>query len=261
MSSLYGQPAVYDLLFFGWSADLDHYAALAAEASGPVLECAVGSGRVALRLARSGHRVHGIDLDPAMLAAFAARVAAEPEEVRARLSWSLGDLRTFETGERYRLVIAAFNAIAHLHDDADLDAFLARVRRELGPGGVLAFDVWRPDDATLRGRVSDSPRFLDPRTNEPVRCTERTGVDAATGLLRVELALHGLDEAPPEVLALSLRIRSEDALRAALSRSDFVVERVVDLGEMQGWACRQRGSSDSGEPVEAGASAGPDATL
>lgn len=234
MPSLYAQPAIYDLLHFGWTADLDHYLALATR--DPILECAVGSGRVALALARAGHRVHGIDLDPAMLQAFAERVSHEPAEVRERLSWAEGDLRTFRTGQRYPLVIAAFNAVSHLHDDADLDAFLGRVRDELD--GIFAFDVWRPDEATLRGRVTDSPRFRDPRTGEPVRCTETTRMEH--GLLHVEIALHDLDENPPERLAIQLRIRTPDELEAALSRNGFTITSRTSLGEMEAWITRPR---------------------
>jgi len=240
VASLYGQPAVYDLLFFGWTADLAHYAALANAAGprSPILECAVGSGRVALHLARAGHRVHGVDLDPAMLEALAARAAEEPPEVRERLSWAVADLRALATGKRYGLVLAPFNAIAHLHDEGDLDAFFQAVRAELLPSGRFAFDVWRPEPSTLRGRVTDSPRFRDPRTNEPARCTETTRLDEATGLLHVTLALHGLDDEPPEELSIALRIRDEAALRAALERNGLLPEDVIDLGEMQGWVCR-----------------------
>lgn len=239
--SLYGQPAIYDLLFHGWSADLAHYLALAERLRpASILECAVGSGRVALHLTRAGHRVHGVDLDPAMLEALAARRAQEPSAVQARLTSAVGDLRTLDTGRRHGLVLAPFNAVGHLHSSADLAAFLHRVHENLEPGGTFAFDVWLPSEATLAGRVSESPRFRDPRTNEPLRCTETTRVDPATGLLHVELALHGLDGDPPEVLAIALRVRDDDTLSAALDEAGFAVRERVALGEMEGWTCEAR---------------------
>lgn len=236
-ASLYGQPALYDLLFGGWSADLAHYAALASEVAGPVLECAVGSGRLAFHLAHAGHEVHGFDRDAAMLAAFAARRADAPAAVAARLGAEEADLRTFVVNRRYALVIAAFNALGHLHTDADLAAFLASARRALAPGGRLAFDVWVPSAETLAGRVADSPRFRDPRTGEPVRCAERTWVDPDTGLLHVELAIHGLDEGPPEVLAIELRVRDGAHLRVALAEAGFSDVEVRPLGEVEAWVC------------------------
>lgn len=236
-ASLYGQPALYDLLFGGWSADLAHYAALAAEAGGPVLECAVGSGRLALHLARAGSEVHGFDRDPAMLAALAAHRAAAPPEVGARLTFERADLRTFRVERPYALVVAAFNALGHLHTEAELAAFLGQTRAALAPRGRFAFDVWVPSAATLAGRVSDSPRFRDPRTGEPVRCVERTWVDPATGLLHVELAVHDLDEGPPERLSLELRLRDAASLRRALEEAGFSVTDTRELGEIVAWVC------------------------
>ena len=135
-------------------------------------------------------------------------------------------------------MIAAFNALAHLHTDADLDAFLSRARAELDPEGTLAFDVWRPDEATLRGRTTDSPRFRDPRTGEPLRSTETTRME--NGLLHVEIALHDLDENPPERLSIELRIRPPEELEAALLRNGFTITSRTSLGEMEAWITRPR---------------------
>ena len=74
--SLYDVPELYQLLFDGWTADLDFYRGLARVAPGPILECGVGAGRLAIDLARRGHRVHGVDVEPRMLAvAIAGRAA------------------------------------------------------------------------------------------------------------------------------------------------------------------------------------------
>lgn len=246
-ASLYGQPAIHDLLHFGWSADLAHYQALAnevrARCAAPILEAAVGSGRVALHLARAGHVVHGIDRDRAMLAAMAERVAQEPEHVRARLSWAEGDMRALPDGPR-GLVFAALNSIGLLHEPDDLAAFFSSAARVLVPGGRLAFDIWRPDPGTLAqartplGSVVDSPRFRDPRDGEWVRCSETTRIDEHTGLLHVELAIHRLDESSPERLSLTVRMWDADTLVALARRCDLVVEARVDLGEVQGWVLR-----------------------
>jgi SAM-dependent methyltransferase len=246
-ASLYGQPAIHDLLHFGWSADLAHYEALANEVrtrcDAPILEGAVGSGRVALHLARAGHVVHGIDRDKAMLAALAERVASEPEQVRARLSWAEGDLRALPDGPR-GLVFAALNSIGLLHEPEDVAAFFASAARLLVDGGRLAFDIWRPDPATLAqartklGSVVDSPRFRDPRDGAWVRCSETTRLDEHTDLLHVDLAIHRLDESPPELLSLAVRLWDPDTLVALARRCELVVEQRVDLGEVQGWVMR-----------------------
>ena len=58
---------LYDLDLVDDPGDLDLYLALAGRADGPILELAVGTGRLAIPLAEAGHAVTGVDLDPAML--------------------------------------------------------------------------------------------------------------------------------------------------------------------------------------------------
>ena len=59
---------LYDLDLAEDPGDLDLYLALAGRTGGPVLELAVGTGRIAVPLAASGIDVTGVDTDPAMLA-------------------------------------------------------------------------------------------------------------------------------------------------------------------------------------------------
>src|SRR5437762_13245766 len=58
---------LYDLDLTEDPGDLELYRALARRTGGPIVELAVGSGRIAAPLAADGHRVVGVDLDPAML--------------------------------------------------------------------------------------------------------------------------------------------------------------------------------------------------
>src|SRR5262249_61255151 len=58
----------------GMTADIAFYAGLACEADGPLVELAVGNGRVAIPVAQAaGRPVTGIDTSPAMLAQARAR--------------------------------------------------------------------------------------------------------------------------------------------------------------------------------------------
>ncbi|MBB5692148.1 class I SAM-dependent DNA methyltransferase [Muricoccus pecuniae] len=123
---------------------------------GPVLELACGTGRLTIPLAGDGHEVVGLDASRAMLAA-ASRKAAE-RGVAAR--FVLGDIRSFDLGMRFGLVIISCNSLAHLTRGEDLRACFAAVRRHLAPGGVLAFDVVRPD-LSLLSRPEGEARRLD----------------------------------------------------------------------------------------------------
>lgn len=125
---------------------------------GPVLELACGTGRLTWPLARDGHDVVGLDASGAMLAAAerkgthegthgATHGGAWPRLVRPR--FVLGDMRGFDLGRRFGLVIVSCNSLAHLTGPGDLRSCLRAVRRHLTPKGALAFDVVLPDPRLL----------------------------------------------------------------------------------------------------------------
>ncbi len=157
------------------------YREAARRSGGPVLELACGTGRLTWPLARDGHDVVGLDASPAMLAA-AARKAAE-QGTRAR--FLRGDMRDFDLGGRFGLVVISCNSLAHLTDTADLLSCLACVRRHLKPGGVLAFDVVLPDPRLL-AQAPGVPRRLDlgPNPASAVEAEEVAHYDPV-GQLRV----------------------------------------------------------------------------
>jgi SAM-dependent methyltransferase len=138
-------PSIYDATipstFFG---DVDWYRQKARECGGPVLELGAGTGRITLRLAQDGIGVHALDSDGEMLSALRRKIAAEPDEVRARVSVVHADMRTFELDERFALVIAPFRALLHNLTDEEHLACFRRVRAHLQPHGRFAFNVFHP---------------------------------------------------------------------------------------------------------------------
>src|SRR5690348_708868 len=111
-----------------WSApmteDVAFYVGLAREAAGPVVELAVGNGRVAIPVAQAiGRRVIGIDLSPAMLAQARANAAAAEVD----LELHEGDMRDLELGEPAALIYCPFRALLHLPTWADRRRTFERV--------------------------------------------------------------------------------------------------------------------------------------
>ncbi len=122
--------------------DVGFYVDHALASGGPVVELAVGTGRIAIPVAQAGVSVIGVDTSPEMLAI--ARAAGEEAGVADRLELHLGDLRDPPVSERVPLVICPFRSLLHMEtEDEKLDALVA-ARSLLQPDGRYVFDVFAP---------------------------------------------------------------------------------------------------------------------
>ena len=148
MSAYDGFAPVYDTWASDMTEDVDFYVELAREAEGPVIELAVGTGRIAIPIAeRTGKRVIGIDSSPAMLAG--AREHAS--EAGVELDLREGDMRDLDLDEATDLVICPYRALLHLPTWADRRRVFERVARSARAGRSLRMERVRVRPS-LRGR-------------------------------------------------------------------------------------------------------------
>jgi SAM-dependent methyltransferase len=129
-----------DVLFYVGEADKMH---------GTVLELGCGTGRVLLPMARAGHTVVGLDGSPQMLARCKAKLREEPKGVRDRVTIHEGDVRSFDLGARFALIIAPFRVVQQIVTIEGQLRFLDVVAHHLAPGGRFIFDVFNPNFASL----------------------------------------------------------------------------------------------------------------
>jgi YD repeat-containing protein len=129
---------VYDSWASDMTEDIPFYVDLAREVGHePVVELAVGTGRVAIPIAReTGKRVLGIDSSPAMLELARERAEGLPLELR------LGDMREWEVAEPVDLVICPFRALLHMPTWRDKRRVFERAAAALRPGGRFAFNAF-----------------------------------------------------------------------------------------------------------------------
>ena len=191
----YEDAAYYASLYKKRIDDVQFYVDLARRSGGPVLEYGIGSGRIALPVARHGLSVVGVDHSRAMLGDLKKRLREEPPEVRARVSARYGDMRAKKLGARFPLVTCPFNAALHLYTREDVERFLARVREHLAPRGVFVCDLSVPMFEDLMrdpARAYKAPRFKYPTTGETVRYTEHFDYDRARQVLFVAMDFEPL---------------------------------------------------------------------
>ena len=127
----------------GWSGevtgDTAFYADLARHSDGPVVELAVGNGRVAIPVARAiGRAVIGVDNSTGMLDQ-ARRRAAEAE---VQLDLRLCDMCDLELDEPAGLIYCPARALLHVPTWAERRRLFERVAGSLRPGGVFAWNVF-----------------------------------------------------------------------------------------------------------------------
>lgn len=130
---------IYDTWAADMTEDVDFYVELAQRADGPVVELAVGTGRVAIPVAeRTGKRLLGIDRSPAMLAVARERSAAAGVDLDLRE----GDMRDLSLDEPAALIYSPARSLLHLPTWADRRRLFERVAAALRPGGRFAWNAF-----------------------------------------------------------------------------------------------------------------------
>ena len=114
-----------------------------------VLDVGMGQGTQALRLARAGHQVTGVEQDAKMIAVAREALAAEPEGIRGRVRLVEGDGR--DTGVHFLPgsfdVVLCHGVLMYVEEP---DALLAGLARMLAQGGLLSLLVRNADALAMR---------------------------------------------------------------------------------------------------------------
>ncbi|WP_225822979.1 class I SAM-dependent methyltransferase [Streptomyces naphthomycinicus] len=118
-----------------------------------VLDVGMGRGAQALRLARLGHQVTGVEQDTALIAAARACLAREPEGIRERVRLVQSDGR--DTGVHFLPgsfdVVLCHGVLMYVEEPDPLVAGLARM---LAPGGLLSLLVRNGDALAMRAGLA-----------------------------------------------------------------------------------------------------------
>lgn len=161
----YYEPAKWhDLRDFSHLRDVDYFLKQAALYGPRILECAVGTGRIALALAQAGYDVWGVDRDPAMLARAEEKWGALRDGSPGKLTTTLADMTDFHLRRRFDLVFIAFNTFLTLAESEHRESFLRRVRDRLKPNGRFIIDLSQPDCSLM---AMGHPERLDYIVEDP----------------------------------------------------------------------------------------------
>lgn len=243
MKDLYDRIAgFYDPWSRSVTEDIGFYVDQALASGGPIVELAVGTGRVAVPIAQAGCHVIGVDSSPAMLAV--AREAVARAGVEELVDLRLGDLREPPVPERLPLVICPFRSLLHLESEREKLRALRAAHDLLLPGGRFVFDVFSPSPDDI---AETDGRWLE---REP-GIYERADWDEASRTLSLSVRSDGV-----ETTTFGLHWLSRPEWLRLLDEAGFEVEAVygwfdlrphVDEEDMV-FACR-RGDPSVSLPV------------
>jgi hypothetical protein len=138
---------------------------------GPVLELAIGTGRIALPLAGRGVHVEGIELSAAMAARLRAKAGGD------RIPVTIGDFADVPVSGRYRLIYVVFNTLFNLLTQEDQVRCFENVAAHLTVEGAFVVEAIVPaflyrlsDDQYVDAEAIDVDRVrLDVGRHDPVR--------------------------------------------------------------------------------------------
>jgi SAM-dependent methyltransferase len=137
----------YDLLYQGkdYPAEAQYVQQLIqrhTSAARGILDLGCGTGAHAEQLAALGYRVLGIDASESMLEQANRRLKQSVVDVTSRLSFSAGDIRSFQAGRRFDVVTALFHVVSYQVENEDLRRTFATAADHLSAGGIFLFDCW-----------------------------------------------------------------------------------------------------------------------
>lgn len=199
-------PSLYDS--FQFDADVPFYEGILRRAGGDgtVLELGCGTGRLTLRLARTGYAVVGIDSSATMLERAGAKLSSLDASVQSRVELICGDITTFDLGRRFDLVVVPAKTFFYLTTDDAQHAVLDRIRRHLAPAGLLVLDLLNP---TLE--------WMGRRAGSVVQ--DVAGLDGSTTVLRTETTVS---------TDLGRQLRTTRSVYEVISRDGSVRKHVVE---------------------------------
>jgi len=229
----------YDQAYRQRRHDVRYYTNLAVESGGPVLELGVGTGRVALAIAKAGIDLVGIEPMVPMLEQARAQRDRLPSAARKRLELRHADLERLRLRREFPLIIAPFNVWMHLYTRAQIERGFATVHHHLARGGRFVFDVLLPDPQCMARdpfRAYRGGTVPHPRDGARYRYSEYFSYDPATQIETVVM-----DFEHPE--------RADRSFCTPLTQRQFFPAELEALLHYNGFAVESHTGDFDGEPI------------
>lgn len=154
----------YDLLYKdkNYASETDYVDSLIQKYSpnaSTILELGCGTGIHASKFAEKKYTVVGIDKSESMLQRAELLKSKLPNSISQKLSFSKGDIRTFEIEQKFDAVISLFHVMSYMILDSDLTDAIQTAKKHLNENGIFIFDCWHGPAVLYDRPVSRLKKF------------------------------------------------------------------------------------------------------
>ncbi|MEM8634054.1 MAG: class I SAM-dependent methyltransferase [Pseudomonadota bacterium] len=156
---------------------------------GTLFELAIGTGRMAIPLAKKGHVIQGLEASSEMVAKLREKPGGDAIHVQ------IADMSEFETRERYDFAFLVFNTLFNLTSQSAQIGCFASVADCLNPRGYFLVETFVPDIGRFRSGEDVSVSKLDTESVW-LEAVVHNGVDQTLDFQRIRYSREGVKIAP-----------------------------------------------------------------
>jgi len=150
---------IYDYEWKDLREDIELIIEVAEKCGSPILELAVGTGRIAIPLVKKGFEIVGIDNSIEMIKICQEKISKLPEGLSSKINVIEGDMSNFSLENRFKFIFISFNSFLLLISKKKREDCLKCVYNHLEDDGIFMIDIFSPNFKLCAEEKSDI-RFL-----------------------------------------------------------------------------------------------------
>ena len=188
---------IYDCEWQDLREDIELIIELARKCGSPILELAVGTGRVAIPLVKQGFEVVGIDNSIEMIKMCREKITQLPDGLSSKIDVIEGDMSNFSLENRFKFIFISLNSFLLLISKKKQEDCLKCIYNHLEDDGIFMVDIFSPNFKLCAEEKSDI-RFLRhfyyPPENKVVLQWEYVERNMAEQLMNIDFLYEEYDK-------------------------------------------------------------------